>query len=182
VNLRRPWQWTAGLVFGALVVAAAALLVHLHQRNLLYLQTCMAIDPQPLSWLCERFFYRYHPTPEEVQELNGAAGPRFAFEAKDEAQARRQLRRYLEAGVNIDAVDLRTEAVDRRTPLKFTALHAAVLAPEVMEVRLLLEFGASTQVRDGKGRTPLELAREMQGRSPSPKRDEVVRMLEAAAH
>jgi hypothetical protein len=170
------------VLLGVLVVAGALLLNHLRQRNLLYLQTCMVIYRQPLPWLCEQFFYRYHPTPEEVRELNMAAGARFAFEAKDEAQARRQLRHYLDAGVDINALDAHTKSIDRQEPLKITALHGAVLGPEVMEVRLLLEFGASTQVRDSKGRTPLDLARELQSKNPSPARAEVIRMLEAAAH
>jgi ankyrin repeat protein len=181
LNVRRGVQWWIGLTLAALVVAAAALLNHLRQRNAPYLQSCMAIHPQPLSWLCGKFFYRYHPTPEEVKELNAAAGVRFAFEARDEADARRQLKRYLDAGVDINATDERTRDIDRQMLPRFTALHGAVLAPNLMEVKLLLEFGASIQARDGKGRTALDLARELQARSPRTDREEILRLLEAAA-
>ena len=59
-----------------------------------------------------------------------------------------------------------------------TALHQAVLGSHVMEVRVLLDFGASKDIRDAKGRTALDLAREVRMKRPSPDSDQIVRMLE----
>jgi hypothetical protein len=51
-----------------------------------------------------------------------------------------------------------------------------------MEVKLLLEFGASREIRDAKGRTPLAFARELQVRNPNPQRAEIIRLLQAGKH
>lgn len=176
MKLRRVLLWVLGLSGTVLTASAAVVIYDVGTSDALYLQTCMKDYSKPFPWVCEKFFYRYHPTPEEVKELNSAAGASFAFEAKNEGDARRQLKRYLDAGVDINAIDQRTVA---QTQSKLTALHGAVLRPGLMEVRLLLEFGASREIRDAKGRTPLELAREIQAKNPNPQREEVIRLLEA---
>lgn len=161
------------------LVGTAGLVHHeLAGRSAIYLQSCMVIYPQPLPQLCEHYFYRYHPTRQEVNELNSAAGARFAFEARNEDEARRQLKRYLEAGVDINAVDKQTVPVEQGMSSMSTALHQAVLGSHVMEVRVLLDFGASKDIRDAKGRTALDLAREVRMKRPSPDSDQIVRMLE----
>jgi len=58
----------------------------------------------------------------------------------------------LEAGAPIDGQDDRTGG---------TALHAAAGANAWNAIRSLLDGGADPQVRDRKGQTPIELAREM---------------------
>lgn len=178
MTVKRAVRWALGLI-GVFVIAVTASVVNDTRRmEATLLQACMQVDPQPAAWLCEQFFYRTHPTPEEVRELNAIAGAKFASMANNESDARRVLKHYLDAGVDINAVDQRKLLGDERTQPKFTALHIAVLSSEPIQVRLLLEFGASREVRDAKGRTPLELARELQGKHPTPEYTEIVRLLE----
>lgn len=179
MKVKRALSWTLGLI-GAIVVALAAGLVNDTRRmDVTLLQACMHGDPRPVSWVCEQFFFRAHPTPEEVKELNAMAGVRFASMADNESDARRVLKHYLDAGVDINAVDQRKMLSGPNTQPKFTALHMAVLSSELTQVKLLLEFGASREIRDANGRTPLDLARELQAKRPTPEHAEVIRLLEA---
>lgn len=178
MTVKRALLWALGVICVALVALTAAVVNDTRKMDATLLQACMHVDPPPFSGLCEQWFYRFRPTPEEVKKLNTAAGARFAFMAKNESDARRVLKHYLDAGVDINAVDQSINLGDQRTQPKFTALHMAVLRPELIEVKLLLEFGASREVPDAKGRTPLELAREIQAKNPNPQREEVIRLLE----
>lgn len=180
MKAKRALLWTLGLSSAVLAAIAIGVVNDLKKMDVRLLQSCMQVDPQPFSGLCEQYFYRFHPTPDEVKELNTTAGARFAFMAKNESDARRVLKHYLDAGVDINAVDQHMDAtLNKKEPRKWTALHGAVLGSHLMEVKLLLEFGASREVRDAKGRTPLELARELQAKNPSPQREEAIRLLEA---
>ena len=179
MKAKRALLWALGLTGATMAAITVGVLHDLANRNTVQLQACMHADPQPFSGLCQQFFYRFHPTPQEVEELNTAAGAGFAFMANSESEARQVLKHYLDAGVDINAVDQRTISIDEKTKAKFTALHGAVLASELMEVKLLLEFGASREIRDAKGRTPLDLARELQAKNPNPQRAEIIRLLES---
>ena len=67
------------------------------------------------------------------------------------------LRRLLDLGVDVAAPHLEGDIYSDVTK-ESTALHVAAWRAEHAAVRLLLERGAPVHARDGKGRTPLELA------------------------
>jgi hypothetical protein len=129
--------------------------------HVLYLQSCIQERAFPGSdWACSQALYRFHPTPPEVAEMNAAAGAAWALSMSDEAQARRLLQHYIQAGVDVNAVD-------RRSPgANWTALHVAASGSDLKGVRLLLEAGAKASVQDIKGRTPLDLAQQRARTSP----------------
>lgn len=48
----------------------------------------------------------------------------------------------------------------------WTALHQLVVGPDLLGIRILLEAGARTDIKDGKGRTPLDHLRERLQKRP----------------
>ena len=76
------------------------------------------------------------------------------------SRACRGLRHLIDNGLDINSFN---EVQDSR----YTALHAAALSNNPKGVQLLIEFGADPTLRDGRGRTPLELARFVNNRDQS---------------
>jgi hypothetical protein len=142
---------TAVLVIGSALIVANGL----RSMHALRLQSCMEERVFPgAAWACSQALFRFHPTTAEVAEMNSVAGASWALTMGDDAQVRRLLQHYVRSGVELDAVD-------RRMPgANWTALHLAASSSDLRGVRLLLEAGASAQVQDLKGRTPLDLAHQ----------------------
>ena len=138
------------------------------------LQACMEAESGARAWSCRQALYLLHPTMDEVQRLNATAGAQLPVRIADSTEAEPLLQHYLQAGVDIDSVDL-------RSPLKWTALHSVVFEGNAQAVRLLLEHGARIDVKDSKGRTALDLARETLQKTPSPEAGQIVSMLEGRA-
>lgn len=134
------------------------------------LQACMESEPGPRAWVCRQALYRLHPTREEVAELNASAGAQYPILIPDRNEAARLLQHYLRAGVDINAIDT-------RSPLKWTALHAAAFEGNPQAVRLLLDNGADTRIKDAMGRTALDIAREALDKVPSGGFGQIVSML-----
>jgi len=152
-----------GAVAAALVVAAAAYATnHLRTTHVLFLQSCAETPAFPGSdWMCRQALYRFHPTDDEIAEMNQKLGATWVLDVKDEAQARRLLQHYVAAGLDVNATD-------REHPqAAWTALHFAVAGADARGVRLLLEAGADPTIKDAKGRTPLDLAKEQAQRFPT---------------
>lgn len=121
----------------------------------MFLQSCAETPTFPGSrWACRQALYTFHPTADEVQQMNETAGVDWALSMTDDAEARRLLQHYIKAGVDVNAVD------KRHPEMNWTALHVAAAGADLRAVRLLLDAGAKAEVQDGKGRTPLDLVRE----------------------
>lgn len=142
------------------------------------LQLLVQMNPQEsspvLAWASRTALYAFHPTEEEVNELNREAGARYAATFPDPEEAAKLLTHFVSRGVRIDSVDESTE-------LRLTALHSAALNPNPAPVQLLLSLRADPDVRDGEGRSPLDLARTSQSNRPDLDYGEVIRLLEAAS-
>lgn len=165
--------WVAGAVATAVVlVTGGYVFSQVKGGDPRVLQTCAEESAAPMNWACEQALFRYHPTAAEVERFNADGGPMYAVTTNNEAFARRLLAHYLSAGVDINATI-------QRLPTKWTALHAMVMQGNPMAVRLLLEHGADTSVRDAEGKTPLDLARELHAKEASVARAKVLEALTA---
>lgn len=123
--------------------------------------SCTDVDKGTLRYYCHQALFLFHPTAEEVKRLNREAGAYYAALLKDENEARRLLKRFLDKGVDINSADMRG-----LTP-RWTALHRSVLPyPDLQAMRLLLEAGADPFIKDAKGDTPLDLAKKFQTLKP----------------
>lgn len=170
---------TGKVFLGAVAVALVGLFtvggyvfVQLKDGDPRILQACAEEAAAPMGWACEQALFRYHPTPADVQRFNAEGGPMYAVTTNNEAFARRLLAHYLAAGIDINATV-------QRLPTKWTALHAMVVQGNPMAVRLLVEHGADTTLRDAEGKAPLDLARELHAKEPTDARAQVLRLLMA---
>ncbi|MCW7537983.1 hypothetical protein OOT46_08990 [Aquabacterium sp. A7-Y] len=161
------------VVIAGLAAGGAAGVVELKRTDALILQGCADTGRPVVSAVCDWGLYRFHPTAEEVASMNRTAGAMFPLQRESETEARRLLKHYLGAGLDINAVD-------ERIPVKWTALHAMASEPNATAVRILLESGAKADLRDAKGRTPADVARERAQRNPQEGHDKVLQLLEAA--
>lgn len=167
----RLWKWIAVLAVAGTAAAAAYATCELGSGGIVELQVCAESDLAPAAWICKQSLLNFHPTPEEVKYLNSTAGAHIPASTPDEKLARRLLKHYIAAGMNINAADERTQS-------KLTALHAMVMEPNPKEVALLLEFGADPGAKDLKGRTALDPARELHAREPTLARAEVFKHID----
>lgn len=108
--------------------------------------------PAVFRWSAKQSLFLFHPDDTDVHQLNREAGAQYVVDVLDPEQARPVLRHLMDSGLDINSM---SKAHDTR----FTALHAAAITNNAEGVRLLLELGADPSLKDGKGRTPLELAR-----------------------
>jgi hypothetical protein len=142
-------------------------------KGALMLSSCAAVEKWPVAAVCREALYRWHPTPDEVRTFNVEAGMTYATVMTEEAEARRLIRHYQQAGVDINAPHLKAK--------NWTALHTAVIEPNPRDVRLFLEAGADPLRRDALGRTPIDLAQALQSKHADPRYIEVISMLAQAA-
>ena len=160
----------SSLLAGALLAYVGYEVAHF---PLIQLQTCIEHPTfMGASWICRQALYEFHPTKEEVEDMNYSAGIDAALQVENEDEVRQLLKHYQAAGVNINASN-------RRHPnLGWTALHLAASGGEARNVRLLLEAGASPTVTDDSGRTALDLVQQRTGSTAD--RIEVMRLLQGA--
>lgn len=137
------------------------------------LVSCVEAELPLRSWICYKALFWVHPRPEELRRLNQQAGAYFIASMESEELARLVLRHYVDAGLDINAVDQRSASGP-------TALHISVTSNRPQEVRLLLEAGADPSIRNHLGKTPLEHALDVQSRHQSSELSEVIQILEAA--
>lgn len=127
-------------------------------------------SPAALKWGAEKALYAFHPTDDEVQQLNAEAGARYAALYPDESQAKALLEHFLENGVDVNAIDTATGS-------GVSALHSAVLDRNPFAVELLLENGANPEIESEQGRTPLEFARLLQDKGAGADIDKIISIL-----
>ena len=75
------------------------------------------------------------------------------------------IRFLLKRGADINEIGVEDETDERETAEMGTALHKAIVGGYEGVVRLLLEEGADTDLKDIQGRTPLALAEGPKGDS-----------------
>lgn len=121
--------------------------------------------------VCQHYLFAFRGSPDEVAHLNQGVGIRWATDAEKTEDQMKLMNFLLEKGVDIDAIDRRSE---------ISALHAAVLENNPPVVELLLRNGASQSVRDRvSGRTPLEMARDLSSKPNQPDRAEIIKLLQS---
>jgi len=154
----------------AVTVSVGWTITALRNTSPVTLQACMESESGPRARVCRQALYHLHPTQEEVVELNASAGAQYPVLMPDRNEATRLLQHYLRAGVDINAIDT-------RSPLKWTALHTATFEGNPQAVRLLLDNGADARIKDSMGRTPLDIAHDALSKVPSGGFGQIVSML-----
>lgn len=162
--------WALGGVV-ALCVAFAGYLVHYVrafdlQKTFIY----MELARPPFFRFFRYNLYALHPTPDEVLKLNREAGASIVLDMKDKVEQERLLSHLIAAGMDINAQDEKTS---------LTVLHMAA-SGSPKDVALLLAHGARADVKNVRGRTPLDLALRSQKRFPSPEGAQAIQLLQAA--
>jgi hypothetical protein len=172
--MARRLSWIAGAAAVAVALAAIWGAVTLRQADHIQLLALSRSTIQPMAWIYEQGLYRLHPTAEEIRDLNSRAGAATLLTEASEPEARRLLAHYLAAGLDINSIN-------QWSPSGSSTLHYAVISGIPMETRLLLEFGARTDIRDSQGLTPLDLARLRQQKVPDRvELAKIVQLLEGA--
>lgn len=175
MNRRTVVLASVGTIFAAVGAwVCISFFLVFYRSDTVQMQSCIENPDiwQPTRAACRLALYRFHPTPDDIRHLNTIAGAAFAAELNDEADARRLLAHLLASGLDVNA-----RATN--SPSGFTALHLAASGRKVHAVRLLIEFGADPVLRDATGRTPLDMARELQARYSGQDYAQVIRVLES---
>ncbi|WP_374324633.1 ankyrin repeat domain-containing protein [Azonexus sp.] len=174
MGLIQPTLFRAKTLAALLVLLGIVLLAWgigaLRATNPLLLQACLEVESGARAWICRQSLYRLHPTREEVEELNSSAGVQFPVGMDDANEATSLLRHYLKAGVDINAVD-------QRSQLQWTALHSAAFEGRLQAVQLLIAHGADVKLRDARGKTPLDLVLGNQDKLPPQNVERIVSVL-----
>lgn len=179
-------MWRRILFWGASVLAVTGLTLTALVAHMLYraspLELIIYMNPEtyhsPFNWAARQVLFAFHPTPDEVIELNAEAGARYAANFPDPVEAEAILKHFLRHGVEIDSVDQGLSGPDPGPGPGWTALHLAAIDPNPQAVRLLLAHGANPDLRDRRGRNALDLARAAQQRHPGVNYAEVIALLE----
>lgn len=161
--MKRPRLWVGAAAVAIVLVlfGATAVVLELRKSTLISLQHCVDHPTHAFfGWACRQVMRTKEPPPDEVAHMNANGGAHRVFNAKYDDDARALLRRYLAAGLNINAVDHKVPQV------QWTSLHLAALNGELRQVRILLEFGADPSLQDAQGHTAADLARLKAQKSP----------------
>ena len=170
---KRAGYWIAGGSAFAVSLYLSVVAVFLHGKEVIPLLVCLEDTRAWVATPCRLSLRYFHPTQAEIAALNTEAGAQYiALYNMEDGPA--LLRNFQAAGLNINAID-------QRTPTKWTALHMAAMEPNAKAVRLLLAHGAKPDITDSRGKTPAEAAEEAQLQRPDPRFAEVIALLEAAA-
>ena len=160
---KRILVWSLGIV---LLVASAVMfeLVREKRQNGPIDQiACMAVEAAPVAWLCEQILFRSDFSQDQITELNQLAGARFVTMLNDPDASTTALERLLELGMDINATDVRKDG------WHMTALHAAAIDGDIVQIKRLLAHGADRTIRDDTGRNAADYAREIGAKHPDEK-------------
>lgn len=179
-------MWRRILFWGASVLAISGLALAGLFAHALYraspLELIIYMNPAsyhfPMNWAARQSLFAFHPTAEDVRELNLEAGARYAAGFPDPVEAEAILKHFLRHGVDINSVEQGPDGADPGPGPGWTALHLAALEPNPPAVRLLLAHGANRNLQDRRGRNALDLARSAQQRHPQSDYAEVIALLE----
>lgn len=172
-NMTRLKKVVSGLIFLVLlgVVSSWGYVVVGTLSNFELLLLCsQGKDEVTPKSLCQSYLFNFGGRPEDIAALNEGIGVGWVIRAEDEADRTKLVSFLLEKGVNIDAIDQRSG---------ITALHTAVIENDLPAVKLLLKNGANPSVKDrSRGKTPLEFAFELKGKSTQPDRAAIILALQ----
>lgn len=170
---------TAGVVSG---IALVGVLLGLYgywfgtliQQRPGHLLACVDSDPGFVAWHCERVLRHVPLGAEAVNELNAIAGVRLPLYLRDRTLGLELAQAFIRQGVDVDAPDMLHK--------RLTALHGAALAADVAQARALMALGASADIVDSEGRTPLGIATQLASARPDDARlRELVALLASAS-
>lgn len=148
----------AALVTVTLAAMYGSIVHSMTQQSPALLLACTEVEATWRAWTCEQVLRHVALSEERVGELNLQAGARLPTGLAQPEMAERMLTVFLSHGVDINARDVDTRG--------WTALHGFVAERSPDKVALLLKHGASIDVADATGMTPIELAYRLRRDSP----------------
>lgn len=164
--------WSFGIVLLVTSAVTLELVREKRQHGPIDQIACMAVEAAPVAWLCEQILFRSDFSQDQIAELNQLAGARFVTMLDNPEASTTALERLLELGMDINATDVRKDG------WHMTALHAAAISGDILQIKRLLAHGADRTIRDDTGRTAADYAREIQAKNPDQKQwDEVIQEL-----
>lgn len=143
----------AALVTVTLAVMYGSIVHSMTKQSPSLLLACVETEANWRAWTCEQVLRHVALSEEQIGELNLQAGARLPAGLAQPEMAERMLTVFLANGVDINARDLDTRG--------WTALHGFVAERAPDKVALLLKHGASIQVADAAGMTPIDLAQRL---------------------
>ncbi|MGH8084952.1 MAG: ankyrin repeat domain-containing protein [Lysobacter sp.] len=145
--------WTTGLVIGGyMVVAGYALTRQGIEPLLLCADKGGLAIPMP-QHICRQYLFAFRGTPDDIETLEQGIGASFIVQGESSKEDRSEVLAFLvERGLDPNHIDMHG----------LTPLHAAVLANDVEEARILLAHGARVDIQDrAHGLTALEFSRQL---------------------
>gem|GEM_PF-2470936 len=126
------------------------------------------VIPAPI---CRQYLFHFRMERSDIQALQADGG--VAFVLQSEHPRRFELAaRFLASGLDANA-DIRAAQEERA----YTALHSAAILNQPENVALLLRHGADRSKPDSEGKTPLQVAEQLQQQRPDEDRSAVINAL-----
>jgi ankyrin repeat protein len=171
---KRAIAWGAGVVVVTVTGLYGELVRETSNFSPPLLLACADVEMELPAWTCKQVLMHRSFPAKEVSELNRMAAAAYPVSAKDTELAEEVLSLFIVRGVDINAIDEGSKA-------GWSALHSMAVEGNPERIKMLLRHGARPDLRNRAGMTPLDYARQEQGKFPKEtKYAEVVRLLEEA--
>lgn len=169
-------KWLLAAVVAAALGFPALFTYYVSTASAVGLMSCIKVPPFPGgSWACKKAMYAFHPTQEEVAELNEMGAAVWLLSLSEE-ESRSLLKHFVAAGLDVNAID------QRPNTLGWTSMHIAVSEHDVKAVRLLLEAGAKVDLEKGRKPSPRDILQSHLAKQPNdPALIEIQKMFSTAA-
>lgn len=170
---KRLATWVLGTIaVSALIVYGIYVRILIGEDPLTVLSR-MQVGSPVTEWTCKQVLHYASFSAEDVADLNRSGGALYPILIKDIGLAEEMLGLFLARGVDVNAGNVQER--------NWTALNSMVIDGDVARVKLLIKYGARSNVRDTADKSPLDYARAWQEKYPNdPNRAEVLRLLKEA--
>lgn len=120
------------------------------------------------GWCARRVLSTIRPSEFDIQQMNQDAGARYIARLDDSAYADELLDRYIQSGLDLEALDWSH---------RWTAIQSSAIDGDLNAVKLLLAKGALPKTLDAKGRPVVELLNRVAASNPAGEYPEIIRVL-----
>jgi hypothetical protein len=122
---------------------------------------------------CEYYLYNHRDIVSDIDKMSNSVGLSFILEGSNKVKKYELARFFMQNGLSVNSVNY-SEGYN------ITPLHGAVMSNDLEMVSFLLSNAASIDIKAPTlDMTPLELALDMQIKSPTPTREKIIDLLKA---